>query len=68
MSSCIGFTHKIKMVVPKFDDEDDCEGTRWINKLKHYCDIYQIHDDEEIINLVSMHLERLGCHWFLWWN
>jgi hypothetical protein len=53
--------HKIKIDMRKFDNEDDQEGTRWINKFKQYFEICQIHDEEEKINLVLMHLERSDC-------
>jgi len=67
-SSFNGTIHKIKIDIPKFDDEDDHEGIIWINKLERYFDIYQIHNEEEKINIASMHLEILASDWFLWWN
>jgi hypothetical protein len=39
-----------KMTLPKFDGEDDREGTRWINKVKNYFDYYNILDEEEKIS------------------
>ena len=56
------------MEVPKFDSEDDQQGTRCINKIEHYFHIDQIHDDKEKINEALMYLERSVYEWFLWWN
>jgi hypothetical protein len=41
---------------------------RWINKIESYFDYRHILDDEEKISIASMHLNKLSCDWFLWWN
>jgi hypothetical protein len=55
-----GFMHKIKISMPKFGGDNDREGTTWIDKLECYFEISQIHDDENKIDFVFMHLNKLA--------
>jgi hypothetical protein len=47
--SCNGFTHKLKIGVPRFDREDDRETTRWITILEYYFELHQMYDNDLFI-------------------
>ena len=48
---------KVKIIVPEFNGSDAREETRWVNKIKQYCIYYHIFDDEEKINVASIHMK-----------
>jgi hypothetical protein len=58
----------VKIIVPEFDGLDAREETRWVNKIKQYFRYYQISNDEENINVASIHLKEFAYDWFLWWR
>jgi hypothetical protein len=33
-----------------------------------YLDFHHTHDEEEKTNITSMHVDKLSCDFFLWWN
>jgi len=68
MGSFNNVIHKIKIDIPKFDGEDNREGTRWINKVENYFAMYRINDDDDKINIASMYMEKIACDWFMWWD
>jgi hypothetical protein len=49
---------KVKIIVPEFDGSDEREATRWVNKIEQYFRYYQISDDEEKINVASIHQDK----------
>jgi hypothetical protein len=54
-----GSAHQVKISRPKFDGEDDREGTIWINKVKNYFNFYHIHNEEEKTGIRLMHFDKL---------
>jgi hypothetical protein len=59
---------KAKIIVPEFDGSNAREATRWVNKIEQYFRYYQISDDEEKINVASIHMKDFAYDWFLWWR
>jgi hypothetical protein len=59
---------KEKHIVPKFYGSNTREEKRWVNKIEQYLRYYQISNDEEKINVSSIHLKEFMYDWFLWWR
>jgi hypothetical protein len=59
---------KENIIVPEFNGSDAKEATRWVNKIEQYFRYYHIYDDEEKINVTSIHQKEFVYEWFLWWR
>ena len=60
--------HKVNIDLPRFDNENNRDGIRWINKIEKYFEINNIYSDDDKLNVGAMYKDKNACDWMLWWD
>ena len=59
--------HKRKIVLSRFDGENNQDGIQWINKIEKNFEMYNIYGDDKL-NVAAMYMDKTACDLFLWWD
>ena len=57
--------HKVNIDLPRFDNENNRDGIRWISKIEKYFDMYNIYGNADKSNVATMYMDKTSCDQFL---